>query len=269
MKGKTSAGDNTPSAANEVWQKILVEGHEGLSRAHRMFRHLPGPPRCKLCHSPFGGVGGRVLGVVGFRPSRKNPNLCARCCEEMPPGGLELDIAVLFADIRGSTGLCERIGTAAFTDLLNRFYRHSTGVLVRHDAVIDKLIGDEVMALFIPGIAGREYRHRAALAAIELVGELSDELSLPIGAAVNAGQAFVGNVGGADVMDFTAVGDAVNTAARLQALAQAGEVVMADGLYEEVRDEYAGATNRTDVIRGRELPVEVDVLSVRKARTSP
>jgi adenylate cyclase len=200
---------------------------------------------------------------MGFKPSRKNPNLCTRCCEKLPPGGMELEIAILFADIRGSTGLCERIGTSAYTDLLNRFYRHSTDVLVRHDAIIDKLIGDEVMALFIPGIAGSDYRHHAAVSAVELVTSLYDELSLPVGAAVNAGRAFVGNVGGEEVSDFTAVGDAVNTAAHLQALARSGEVVMADGLYDEVRTRFPGATSRSITVGGREAPVSVDVLAAR------
>ena len=103
-----------------AWRKVLVEGHEPLRRAHRLFRHLPGPPRCKLCHNPFGGVGGRLVRVAGFRPSRKNPNLCSRCCDTLPPGGLEIDIAVLFADVRGSTALCERIGPGSFAELLRK-----------------------------------------------------------------------------------------------------------------------------------------------------
>jgi adenylate cyclase len=105
-----------------IWQKVLVDGHEPLRRVHRIFRHLPGPPRCKLCHNPFGSWGGWLVRLGNFQPSRKNPNLCARCCDVLPPGGMEVDIAVLFADVRDSTALCERLGSSAFAGLLNQFY---------------------------------------------------------------------------------------------------------------------------------------------------
>src|ERR1700761_2103380 len=90
----------TATAADRAWHKLLVEGHKPILLAHRFFRYLPSPPRCKLCHNPFGGIGGKLVGLFGFSPSRKNPNLCARCCDALPPGGAEVDIAVLFADIR-------------------------------------------------------------------------------------------------------------------------------------------------------------------------
>jgi Adenylate and Guanylate cyclase catalytic domain len=73
----------------------------------------------------------------------------------LPPGGAEIDIAILFADVRGSTQLGERLGPAEYASLLNRFYKAATETLIRYDAVIDKLIGDEVMALFIPGFCDR------------------------------------------------------------------------------------------------------------------
>jgi adenylate cyclase len=200
--------------------------------------------------------------LFGFKPSRKNPNLCARCCEKLPPGGLELDLAVVFADVRGSTGLGERLGAAPFADLLNRFYRIATDVLVRHDAIIDKLVGDEVMALFVPGIAGARYRREAAVAAAELLAALSGQLNLPVGAAVNAGRAFMGNVGAGHVVDLTAVGDPVNTAARLQEEAAAGEVVMSDDVYVEVSDRFPDAVPMTLSVRGREAPIDVHVARV-------
>jgi adenylate cyclase len=248
-----------------VWQKVLVEGSESLKLAQRVFRHLPSAPRCKMCHNPFGGVGGTLAGIAGFKPSRKNPNLCARCCDRLPPGGLELDIAVVFADVRGSTALCERVGAAAFADLLNRFYRTATRVLVNHDAIIDKLVGDQVMALFIPGIAGKNYRGRAAVAAVDLIRSLSDETTLPVGAAVDAGIAFVGNVGADHVVDFTALGDPVNTAAHLQATAKAGEVILVDDVFVEINDQYPDAERRLLDVHGRGSPVAVRVLRVLPA----
>ena len=247
------------AADESEWRQVLIEGYEPLTRARRVFRRLPSDPRCKLCSNPFGGIGGRAFRVMGFRPSRKNPNLCTKCCDNLGPGGIEVDIAVLFADMRGSTSLGERHGPTEFAGLLNRFYAAATRVLLAHDALIDKLIGDEVMALFIPGIAGPAYRARAVDAAVALQGALADE-GLDVGTAVSAGVAYVGNVGETGVVDFTALGDPVNTAARLQAEAAPGEVVLQADLYGPVADRHPGATNRTVAVRGKADPVEVCVI---------
>jgi len=258
----TGSGIGDADKANAAWQRVLVDGLEALSLAQRVFRHLPSAPRCKMCYNPFGGVGGWLVGLVGFTPSRKNPNLCAKCCDRLPPGGLEIDIAVLFADVRGSTAICEQVGARAFADLLNSFYRIATSVLLRHDAIIDKLIGDEVMALFIPGIAGKRYRHRAALEAIDLISALSTQTNLPVGVAVYAGVAYVGNVGVDQVVDFTALGDPVNTAAHLQIEAKPGELILADDIYGEFSEQYPDAEHRLLTVHGRGSPVGVRILQI-------
>jgi adenylate cyclase len=227
----------------------------------RLFKYLPSAPRCKGCNNPFGGIGGRLVGLAGFKPSRKNPTVCSRCCDNLPAGGAEVDIAVLFADIRGSTELGERTPPADFARLLNRFYSVATDTLVRHDAVIDKLIGDEVMAFFVRGISGPEYRRRAAHAGLDLlraVGYGTPEGPwLDLGAAVSAGVAFVGNVGSA-VVDFTALGDPVNVAARMQACAAGGELLVRAGVDDEL---VADAPTRTLQLRGRVEPVQAFVLT--------
>jgi len=153
-----------PASQPKLWDKVLTDGHAPMVRARRVFRYLPSAPRCKLCNNPFGGPAGRLLAAAGFSPSRKNPNLCSRCCDALPVGGAEVDIAVLFADVRGSAVLGQRGVATDFAELLNRFYTAATQTLLRHDAVIDKLIGDEVMAFFVRGISGPNYRRRAVLA---------------------------------------------------------------------------------------------------------
>jgi adenylate cyclase len=245
----------------DQWQRVLTEGHTSLVRARRLFRHLPSAPRCKMCNNPFGGPVGRVLGAAGWKPSRKNPNLCTRCCDVLPQGGAEVDIAVLFADVRGSTSIGERATAADFAALLNRFYAAATQTLLLHNAVIDKLIGDEVMAFFVRGISGAEYRRKAVDAGVELLGSVgygtADGPWLEVGAAVNAGVAYVGNVGDA-VVDFTALGDTVNTAARMQQAAAGGELIVAAGVADDL---VAHACKRQLVLRGREEPLEAFVLT--------
>jgi adenylate cyclase len=241
------------------WQALLVDGYEPLKMAQRVFRRLPHGPRCKLCQNPFAGVGGRLMRLAGRKPSRKNPNLCQPCFDRLPTGGIEIDIGVVFADVRGSTRLGEKSTATEFAERLNRFYATATEVLIHHDAVVDKLIGDEVMALFIPGVAGPDYRRTTALAAVDLATAVVD---VPIGIAANAGIAFVGNVGSGTVVDFTALGDAVNVSARLQSNASPGVVVLAADLYALVADDHPGARTERAEVRGRTEPVEIALLTI-------
>ena len=255
-----TARPETPMQDQEFWRKVLTEGHRPLVVArHRLFRRLPGPPRCKTCYIPFGGLGGKLAALIGYQPSRKNPNICAVCCERLPPGGAEVDIALLFADIRGSTSLGEHLGPGAFAAVLNGFYRTATEVLVAHDAIIDKLIGDEVMALFIRGICGPDYHRRAAEAAFALAETAASGLGLPLGTAVHSGVTFVGNVGGEGVVDFTALGDTVNTAARLASAAAAGEVLLGEAVYAAVAKRAPDLEQRTLRLRGKDTSITVRV----------
>ena len=240
------------------WQALLVDGYEPLRRAQRVFRRLPHDPRCRLCLTPFGGVGGKLVRAIGQKPSRKNPNLCQACFDRLPDGGLEIDIGVVFADVRGSTTMGEASTPTEFAGRLNRFYAIATEAVIGHDGLVDKLIGDEVMGLFVPGFAGRDYRRQAVLAALQLAAAVTD---LPVGVAVNAGTAFVGNIGSGTVTDFTALGDAVNVGARLQSCAAAGEVVLAADLYPLVADAFPGGRLESIDVRGRDEPVSAVVLT--------
>jgi adenylate cyclase len=259
--GTANAAEPARRVSSQQWATLLTDGHASLVKARHVFRYLPSAPRCKVCNNPFGGPAGRILAAAGFSPSRKNPNLCSRCCDALPPGGAEVDIAVLFADVRGSTALGERATAADFAALLNRFYIAATRTLLRHDAVIDKLIGDEVMAFFVQGITGPKYRHRAVeagMALLHAVGYGSDDDAwLQLGVAVNAGVAYVGNIGGA-VMDFTALGDPVNVAARMQQRAAAGELLVARGVADNL---VAHAPRRTLTLRGHDASIDAFVLT--------
>jgi adenylate cyclase len=232
---------------------------------HAIFRHLPHEPRCKVCHNPFAGIGGKLVGLAGYRPSPKNPNLCKQCCDGLPPGGAEVEIAVLFADVRGSTQLGGRLGSAEYAALLNRFYTAATRALIRYDAIIDKLIGDEVMALFIPGISGPDYRIRATDAAFDLlraVGYGAGEPWLSVGVGLHAGPAYVGNVGAEGMVDFTALGDTVNVAAGLQQIAAPGEVIVTEAMYNDLRARYPSAQKREVMLRGKDEALTIHALQL-------
>jgi len=132
------------------------------------------------------------------------------------------------------------------------------------DAIIDKLIGDEVMALFIPGIAGEQYRGHAARAAADLLKAFGYGSGgapwLEVGVGVHAGPAFVGNLGADGMVDVTALGDAVNTASRLQGMASGGDAVLGESVYAGVRDRHPDLPLQEVTVEGRTGPVSIRTL---------
>ena len=132
------------------WESYWKFASQRSNRAiKRVLRAMPSTPRCGYCGAPFAGVGARIVGPLGYRPSRKNPNICAVCVELAPPGGMTMEVGVLFADLRGFTSASEQQTPHEMTTRLRRFYAHAEKVLFP-EALIDKLIGDEVMALYVP-----------------------------------------------------------------------------------------------------------------------
>jgi adenylate cyclase len=244
---------------DEAWRKILAHQH------WTPLALLPTEPRCQVCRVPFAGVGGVIGKLMGFKPWKKNPSLCNRCTTSMPAGGIEIDTVVLFADIRGSTRLAEELGHIKFAKLLNHFYKVSTMALVPRRALIDKMIGDEVMALFFP-LAGAAYRRASVEAAIELHRAVSStewgDVTPGVGIGLYAGDAWVGRISETDENEFTALGDTVNVAARLQAEAAPGQLVLSEELYELAEDLLPNAEQKTLTVRGRSEPVAVRVASI-------
>jgi adenylate cyclase len=254
--------------ADEVDLFALLESHRTRLFV-RLMHGLPHGPRCAVCRAPFEGIGGRVMGAVGFAPSRKNPRLCSRCFEHAPMGGQEMEVGILFADIRGFTTLAEREAPDRVAGLLNRFYAGAVEVLCRH-AIVDKLVGDEVMALYLPGLfdgedpVGHMLGDAEALLATAGYGE--GEPWVEVGVGLDFGTAFVGNVGAGEVKDFTAIGDVVNTAARLQAAAAGGEIVMSSRVCERAGAAAARAEPRELSLKGKSEPEQARVLSLDRPR---
>jgi adenylate cyclase len=138
-------------------------------------------------------------------------------------GGAEVPITVLFADVRGSTGMAERSSASEFSVLLSSFYALVTDAVRDEGGIIDKFLGDGVMALFIPSFTEAQHAQRGLNAARRILRDAE----LPIGVGLNTGQAFTGFLGPSDeVSGFSAVGDAVNVAHRLGEAAGAGELIV-------------------------------------------
>jgi adenylate cyclase len=148
--------------------------------------------------------------------------------------------------------------------LLDRFYGVAAEVLVEHEAVVDKFVGDEVVGIFFPALAGEKHARRAVdagLALLRATGNDSGTPWVPIGIGVNTGEAFVGAVGTEDHVEFTALGDAVNTAARLAAAADGGDLLVPIETAATAGLANVGFERRQLTLRGKSSPT--DVLVVR------
>jgi adenylate cyclase len=178
---------------------------------------------------------------------------------------------VLFADVRGFTSLAETMAPGDVAETLNRFYACASDILVR-SAIVDKLVGDEVMALYLPHILSSEWEDellRDARDLLAAVGYGSDESPwLRLGVGLDVGRAYVGNVGSGEVKDFTAIGDVVNTASRLQSAAAAGQIVMSERLFERLSRRPEGATSTTLELKGKSEPEPARVLELGRARAA-
>ena len=229
----------------------------------RLMTRLPSEPRCSLCRAPYGGLGGKIMKPMGFGPSRKNPRLCTVCFDKAPVGGVEMDVGILFADVRGFTTLAEDRPPDDVAALLNRFYAAGVDVLCRH-AIIDKLVGDQVMALYLPDVFEGDIAEHMLADARDLLAAADPWIELGIG--LDFGLAHVGNVGSGEVKDFTAIGDVVNTAARLQGVAESGQIVAS----RRVAPGYVdGAVVRSFELKGKSEAVDAVVLTPTPTRSSP
>lgn len=242
-----------------------------VRRLRRFWRTIPSAPRCKMCTSPFGAPGGPLLRLIGKGRWAGNSDYCAGCFKQLyrHRDGAEIECTLLFADIRGSTQLAESMSATDFRALLDRFYRTATGILIAHEAIVDKFVGDEVVAIFIPALAGENHAGQAIDAGLDLLratGHETDAPWAPIGIGINTGEAFVGVVGTADHVEFTALGDTVNVTARLASAAGAGEVLVTESAARAANLASAWASERRRLdLRGKAEATDVIVLSLATA----
>lgn len=254
-------------ASDMQFAKEMLSGqrNDGLAFGRRFLGRLPANPRCKLCASPFKGPFAPALRLVGKGPWPRNPRYCAWCLKDMVKhrGGAEIESTFLFADVRDSTTMAETMPPTEFQALMQGFFHAATEVLVRHDAIVDKFVGDEVIGLFIPLLTGERHAERAIAAGIDLLAMTRrDTLSppLPIGVGVNTGVAYVGTVGDGDLVDFTAMGDPVNVTARLASAAGAGELLVSASAMAAAGQADDGLEHRTLALKGKTESTEVVVL---------
>jgi adenylate cyclase len=254
-------------AASEFDWKAILDGTD--MRYHRfrsVLRRIPGAPRCKVCAAPFAGPATPLMRAMGRTRWPKNPHYC-RACEDLLEkhhGGAEVELSFLFADIRGSTGIAERMSAGEYSALVNGFYEIAARIVIDHDGVVDKFVGDEVVAWFVIPFAGFQHAKLAIHAATTLVAEAGratdDRPAIPVGAGVHTGTAFVGVVGQGDLTEFTALGDSVNATARLASAARAGEILVTRAAANSAQLDTTALESRTLELRGRSERMDVVVI---------
>ena len=237
----------------------------------QLMRRIPDSPRCKACQAPFQGIGAPfVRSILGRRPSNYSLHFCNRCEQALRenPGGVEIELSMVFADVRGSTTLAESMNPADYSVLIDRFYTTATDVLIHTDAIIDKLSGDEVLGVYVPGFAGPDHASRAIEAAEKLLlvtGHVDpDGPWIEVGAGVNTGVAWIGSLGSAGgVTDITVLGDAVIITARLASQAKAGEVIVSEQSWKNAHRESNSSEKRSLMLKGKSEEVSVYVLNIK------
>ena len=204
--------------------------------------------RCKTCRVPIRGPRSVLSRLRGVRPYSKNPQLCNRC-EARISGAEDHVVTILFADIRDSTA---RIAHSANEDILafmREFFTVAAPIVYEHYGVVDQFLGDGLKVLFNVPAPRVTHSEDALRTALEMQARFRGA-SFTVGVGIETGMALAGHIGLADVVDFTCVGEAVNAAARLQAVATGGDIVIGPNAWRKVADlvETRGLTVRAETI---------------------
>lgn len=181
--------------------------------------------------------------------------------ENLMLGGRRQDVAVLFADIRGFTTFSEHIAPEALVEILNQYLALAVEAILTEEGTLDKFMGDAVMALFNTPLLQPDCTLKAVRAALAMQRALADynagrtsPHSLSFGIGIHFGPAVVGNIGTPQQMNYTAIGDTVNLAKRLQESAEGGEILLSQAAYEVVQADVTVESLGPLVIKGRSTP---------------
>ena len=215
--------------------------------------------------------------VCGITQSKMNPNICTICERSFRYVKKERHVSVsatiLFADIRGYTDMTERMNQMAVSELVSTFQDRCAEAIWAHDGIVNKQMGDGLMAIFNFPIKNERHASAAVAAAVEIQKSCKSALDklgaggkdaspnrLGVGVGVHTGTVEIGEFS-TFRSDFTAIGSPVNMAARLESEAAAGEIVVSPEVAAEVAEHMMGATTRVATLKGFEEPVTVHVVA--------
>ena len=218
---------------------------------------------CKGCwqnlHMPVAlrGVLSVPFRVVGLRPSRMNPNTCTLCelmfTRVMKATKITIDASILFADLRAYTRLSQSLSPAEMGGVLDIFYDEAAAAIWEFDGLLNKTIGDAVMAVFNFPIKHPDHARRAVLAA-RRIQQRAAHHELAVGIGISSGELSFGEFGRSH-RDLTAISTVVNTAARAQGVAEPGEILVTETVRERAGDAMPDAAAKSYQLKGFDTPV--------------
>lgn len=208
----------------------------------------------------------RVTGLFGRYVSQAVVDEILSNPDAIKLGGERKDVTLLFIDIRGFTPLSEKMEPEDVINVLNEYLDLCTQAIFKYGGTLDKFIGDGVMAIFGAPVPQEDHAKRAVLAGIELKSQ-ADELnrrieekygrSVRFGMGINSGPAVIGNIGSKERLEYTAIGDTVNLASRLESNAKPGQILISEETYRRVKDDFVFKELPPLKVKGKEKPVNV------------
>jgi adenylate cyclase len=200
--------------------------------------------------------------------------------DKLKLGGEKKDLTVLFSDIRGFTSISERMTPEGLVKFLNEYLTRMTDIVFKYDGLLDKYMGDAIMAIWGAPLDQADHARRACLTSLDMVEELhrlqkkwntEGMPPLNIGIGINAGPMVVGNMGSDRRFDYTVMGDSVNLGSRLEGLNKlyGTNIIVSEMTYDRVRDEFLGRELDLVRVKGKDQPVKIYELMSRKAAASP
>ncbi len=205
--------------------------------------------------------------TFGIKKSKMHPNMCTKCesgfAKIMKQKQIPVSTTILFADIRGYTDLSQQIEGEKLNDMLHQFYDRCSAAIWEKDGIVNKFIGDAVLAVFNFPLIRKEHVQNAVSAAVQLQKDcqhlkeengLSDSHTLGVGIGIHTGECYMGEVG-TTYKDFTAIGPVVNLTSRLQGAADIGEIMVTEDVFNHVKDQFPNAQKRILSLKGLSNPV--------------
>jgi len=177
--------------------------------------------------------------------------------EKLELKGKRQVVTVFFMDVRGFTKMSEKLSAEEVVKVLNQYFDIATTIIFKYDGTVDKFVGDAVMAIFNAPTPVRDHEMKAVTAALEIQKEINKWGRIDVGIGIHTGEAVIGNIGSKHKMDYTAIGDTVNTASRLEGQTGAGDIVISNAVYEKVKHKFPSKHRDSVMLKGKEKPVEI------------
>jgi adenylate cyclase len=194
---------------------------------------------------------------------------------EVEKGGQTRETTVFFSDIRGFTAMSEKRTAQQIVDMLNEYFELMVEHIFKWEGTLDKFVGDEIMALFGSPVHHDDDAYRAVKVAVEQMNALEEwnlmrvaegEDPIKIGIGINSGDVIAGYLGSSKSLEYTVIGDVVNTASRLCSAAQAGQIIISRSTYDRVKDHFEVEELPPASLKGKSLPQRLFNVKSEKRR---